>query len=102
MIQSELTGPVDRATIYLVLNKCCENGIVHRIVEDNGKQYFALCLNSQKKHHQHNHFHFRCLNCGNIECLEQEREIPLPEGYQQKHLNGMITSYCQNCSEQSE
>ncbi|MFT5164862.1 MAG: Fur family ferric uptake transcriptional regulator [Saprospiraceae bacterium] len=33
------------------LNRYCEDGIIHRIVADNGKQYFAICVNYDDKAH---------------------------------------------------
>ncbi|MFS4493887.1 Fur family transcriptional regulator [Maribacter sp. 2308TA10-17] len=100
MLQEKLNSNIDRATIYRVLNRFCDDGWVHRIVGDDGKQYFALCLNcgEKKEEHNHNHFHFRCLQCGTVECLENEIDIALPKGYMAKSFNGLISGYCINCS----
>ena len=100
MIQSGLDSKVDRATIYRVLNRFCEDGKVHRIVGDDGKQYFAICSNCGKKKqvHSHNHIHFRCLQCGTVECLDRELSIPLPQGYVAKVHNLVISGFCEECS----
>lgn len=97
MVQSEIKN-VDRATIYRVLNRFCEDGIAHRVIGDDGKQYFALCVNCDKKNHSHNHFHFRCLTCGTVECLKGEMNVSLPAGYRSENINGFITGYCSKCS----
>jgi Fur family ferric uptake transcriptional regulator len=98
VLQAGLDGEVDRATIYRVLNRCFEEGLVHRIVGDDGKQYFALCINCQEKHHQHNHFHFRCFSCGKVECLPSPVAVELPQGYRSENFNGVISGYCSACS----
>ncbi|PWL39703.1 transcriptional regulator [Flagellimonas aquimarina] len=98
MIQSKLDSQVNRATIYRVLNRFCEDGIVHKIVGDDGKQYFAFCLNCTQKTHNHNHFHFRCTQCGKVECLEKEASISLPEGYVLENFNGLISGTCNDCT----
>lgn len=98
MIQAELNTTIDRATIYRVLNRFCDDGLVHRIIGDDGKQYFALCVNCEEKKHQHNHFHFRCLNCGMVECLKNEIEVTLPLGYVSENFNGLISGHCSRCS----
>ncbi|MEN7551654.1 transcriptional repressor [Rapidithrix thailandica] len=98
MIQSEIPSKTDRATIYRVLNRFCDDGITHRIVGDDGKQYFALCLDCSQKKHKHNHFHFRCIECGKVECLENEITVPLPEGYVSQSFNGLISGLCKDCS----
>ncbi|MEK6151736.1 transcriptional repressor [Flavobacteriaceae bacterium 3-367] len=99
MLQSELGTAINRATIYRVLNRFCEDGRVHRIVGDDGKQYFALCLNcdEQKGAHNHNHFHFKCVACGKVECLDHEIAVPLPDGYSLERFNGWISGRCNSC-----
>ena len=96
-LQKALKGKADRATIYRVLNRFCDDGIVHKIVGDDGKQYFAVCVNCQGKKHNHNHFHFRCLGCGKVECLAGEVDFKLPKGYRLENFNGFISGYCSLC-----
>ncbi|HEY8957338.1 Fur family transcriptional regulator [Chitinophaga sp.] len=98
ILQEELGDAVDRATIYRVLNSFCDDGIVHKILGDDGKYYFAFCVNCTEKKHHHNHFHFRCLECGKIECLPNEVDIKLPKGYRSVNFNGFISGYCAACS----
>ena len=98
MIEEALNIEVDRATIYRVLNRFHEDGRVHRIIGENGKQYFALCQDCEKNDHHHNHFHFKCRNCGKVECLSDEIDIRLPEGYIAKRFNGLISGICAECA----
>lgn len=100
MIQSSVSSTIDRATIYRVLNRFCEDGKVHKIVGDDGKQYFASCANcgEQKELHSHNHVHFRCLQCGKVECMKEDVSVPLPAGYVAKVHNLVISGFCRNCS----
>jgi Fur family ferric uptake transcriptional regulator len=98
MIEDSLDIEVDRATIYRVLNRFYEDGMVHRVIGENGKQYFALCENCDKSDHNHDHFHFRCKKCGKVECLSKEIEIKLPMGYISENFNGMIAGTCASCT----
>jgi Fur family ferric uptake transcriptional regulator len=94
-----LNGTIDRATIYRILNRFCEDGLTHRIVADDGKQYFALCEDcSHQEKHSHNHFHFRCLQCDRVECLSNEVSVNLPAGYQAENFNGVISGVCNRCA----
>ena len=99
-IERQLDIEINRATIYRVLNRFCEDDIVHKIVAEDGKQYFAICHNcgEKKRVHSHNHIHFRCLHCGKVECLERDLAVPLPEGYVAKVHNLVISGFCNNCS----
>jgi len=101
-LQEKLGDSVDRATIYRVLNSFSEDGLVHKIIGDDGKQYFAVCLNCHEKKHQHNHFHFRCLKCGDMECLVSEVNISLPNGYVAQNFNGVISGSCAKCQEHAK
>ena len=98
MIEEKVKGDMDRVTIYRVLNSFCEDGITHRILADNGKYYFALCLNCSDESHSHDHFHFRCLTCETVECLDEEVTVTLPQGYVMQNINSWVTGYCKNCS----
>lgn len=92
---------IDRATVYRILNRFCDDGITHRIVADDGKQYFALCEGCSHEKHSHNHFHFRCLSCDSVECLSSEVTVGLPTGYRAENFNGVISGYCGGCAEAS-
>ncbi len=98
MIQEEIVGNVDRATIYRILNGFHEDKIVHKVIGDDGKQYFAFCFNCEDQRHQHNHFHFRCTNCGKVECLKSEVNVTLPRGYKLDNFNGVISGRCSSCT----
>ncbi|MEH6680819.1 MAG: transcriptional repressor [Sediminicola sp.] len=97
-LQSQLGEEMDRATIYRTLNRLHEDGLVHRIVADDGKQYFAFCLDCGEKGHRHDHFHFRCNDCGRVECLSMEIKISLPQGYRGDNFNGLVSGRCAGCA----
>ena len=97
-IEQKISGSMDRVTVYRVLNSFCEDGYVHKIVSDEGKNYFAICISCKEKKHSHNHFHFRCLNCMKLECLKQEVDVKLPKGYKLENMNCLLTGYCKDCS----
>ena len=98
MIETEIKGEMDRVTIYRVLNSFCEDGITHRILADDGKYYFALCLNCGEEKHDHDHFHFRCLSCQKVECLQEKVTVTLPQGYVQKNISSWVTGHCRSCA----
>jgi Fur family ferric uptake transcriptional regulator len=99
MIEAEVKGEMDRVTIYRVLNSFCEDGVTHRILSDEGKYYFALCLDcGDHEHHTHDHFHFRCVGCQKVECLEEQVTVQLPQGYRKESISSWVTGYCAGCS----
>lgn len=97
-IEQKIEIEIDRATIYRVLNQFCEGGIVHKIVADDGKQYFAICKKCDQKGLPDNHFHFRCIKCQTIECLPVLVNFSLPESYKVEKVNCVLVGICANCA----
>lgn len=98
MIEAKINGEMDRVTIYRVLNSFCEDGITHKILADDGKYYFALCQTCGEQDHNHDHFHFKCITCQKVECLEEHVTVSLPVGYVQKNITSWVTGHCKSCS----
>ena len=88
----------DRATVYRILNRFCEDGLVHRIVADDGKQYFAVCNKCDERAIPENHFHFRCTSCQTIECLPIKIEFSLPKNYEVQSMNCVLVGLCNHCN----
>ena len=97
-IEKRVKGAMDRVTVYRVLNSFCEDGYLHRIVSDEGKTYFAVCVHCDEHTHRHDHFHFRCLTCGKVECMKQEVEVKVPRGYHVQGVNCLLTGTCRACA----
>ena len=97
-IEQMVGQEVNRATVYRVLNSFCEDGYVHKVLSDDGKYYFAVCSKCNQVKHVHNHFHFRCTNCGKVECLSVQVKAAVPEGYIVQDMNCMLTGLCKPCA----
>lgn len=98
-IEKKISVNADRATIYRILNSFCEDGVIHKIVADDGKQYFALCVKCKEENKlPDNHFHFRCTACETIECLPVMVNFSLPKGYNVERLNCVLVGVCKDCS----
>lgn len=97
-IMRQMDVDADRATIYRILNRFCEDEIVHKIVADDGKQYFAVCTKCDEPVIPRNHFHFRCTKCETIECLSSLVEYSIPKNYKVESLNCVLVGVCKDCS----
>jgi len=97
-IEKNVNVEADRATIYRVLNRFCEDGILHRIVAEDGKQYFAVCIKCDEKKLADHHFHFRCTKCETIECLPIAVQFSLETGYSVESVNCILTGVCKDCA----
>lgn len=97
-IEQKINVEIDRATIYRVLNRFCEDGLVHKIVAEDGKQYFAVCMKCDENSFTDNHFHFRCTNCQTLECLPEAVHFSVPSGYSVESVNCVLTGTCKDCN----
>jgi len=97
MLEEQLKGRIDRVTIYRVLAGFCEEGILHRVIGDDGKAYYALCNSCSGDKHNHEHAHFRCVDCRKIECLPFPAKPKLPAGYSLESMNFWISGRCDAC-----
>ncbi len=97
-IQAALNGLCDRVTIYRVLDRLSEEGVVHKIVNVDGVVKYAMCHNCETKH-KHNHVHFSCENCKKVVCIENVvPQIQLPEKFVIHDYNFVVNGICDNCS----
>lgn len=97
-IERRLEIAMDRATIYRILNRFDADGLAHKIVAEDGKQYFAVCHSCAAHHHQDDHYHFRCTQCDTIECLPEPVAFTTPGGYTVTQATCVLTGICKDCA----
>lgn len=98
-IAAAMPQPMDRVTLYRIVQGFVDDGIAHRVVCSDGKMRYALCRHCTAQQHNDQHAHFHCLACNAITCLEQPiAEQTLPSGYHAVSAASLITGYCRKCS----
>lgn len=101
-IESNVHEGFDRVTVYRTLKTFLDKGIIHKVLDDEGVTKYALCKErcSHDQHH-HEHVHFKCVECGLTNCLDNV-EIPaisLPKGYNHIETSLLVQGVCQVCNE---
>ncbi len=86
----------DRVTIYRILQGFVDDGIIHKVISDDGKFYYFEC-NTCGEVHYHNHYHFKCSICEKVECIDNEVEVNVPKNYTIENINFWITGVCDKC-----
>ncbi len=100
-IEQRLLSHFDRVTIYRTLKTFLTSGMIHKVLDDVGGIKYALCKTvCQHEGHQHDHVHFKCIQCGQTTCLETVHipNIPLPEHFIKQESNLLIQGICKPCS----
>lgn len=104
-IESRMQDGFDRVTVYRTLKTFLDKGIIHKVLDDEGVAKYAICKEAcTHDAHHHEHVHFKCVNCGLTNCLDnvQIPAISLPKGYQLQETNLLMQGVCQLCSAQSK
>lgn len=97
-LQAELDGS-DRVTLYRILNVFTKNGVLHKIPDDSGLVTYGLCHETcGADDHNHDHMHFKCDECGVVECLDQIIPSVSIPGYQVKEANLILKGVCKRCA----
>lgn len=91
--------PMDKASIFRVLELFSEKDVVHVIEDGSRSLKYELCRGD--KHHslEDQHAHFYCEKCGSVYCLDNVKlpVVEMPKEYQVKSINLMFKGICPNC-----
>ncbi len=92
---------IDRVTLFRILSIFEKNKLIHSIILDNGKKYFALCNHECREaySHNHKHIHFVCNNCNDVTCLDIDNfpKLKVPN-YTFKDVSINVSGVCSNCN----
>ena len=91
----------DRVTLYRTLNSFLDSGIIHKIPNSQGAAAYGLCHETcSPDHHDHNHIHFKCNQCGQIQCLDDKLvpEVTMPKGYMIEAVYMIVDGVCAKCA----
>lgn len=103
-IYNSLDNQVGLTTIYRMINKLIDEGMVSKLVNDNKDTYYQYL----GKCEHNNHFYLKCDKCGNLEHVDCDCIIDLYNHINQKHqfmINKnkiIINGLCNKCSRRGE
>ncbi|UXX77685.1 transcriptional repressor [Reichenbachiella carrageenanivorans] len=99
-LEEKLTA-YDRVTLYRTLHSFLESGVLHKIPNDNGIASYGVCFDTcSPSEHHHDHLHFKCNSCGQLECIEEAITLPaihLPQHYQLGAVDIIVNGVCGAC-----
>ena len=99
---SAMSGLCDRTTLFRLLNRLSEHGLVRRLGLHERAAHFTLAMPGG------HHDYLICKDCGSVEFLEVdcpvktvEKEIAAKSGHTQLYHELEIYGVCPNCNEDS-
>lgn len=98
-LEKQLATLCDRTTIYRTLHTLSENDILHKLIDTDGSTKYVLNRETNQPHDEH--IHFKCNECGTVECLENlsDQHLVLPEGYKKLYTNFVVVGVCDHCND---
>ena len=70
-------GKANKSTIYRILERFENEGLVHAFKGQDGLTWYAKCFSDcAGGHHNDFHPHFQCQECGKVECLSVSISLP--------------------------
>ncbi|WP_299017095.1 transcriptional repressor [uncultured Polaribacter sp.] len=93
----DLKSEINKSTIYRILDKLTDDGVLHAVIGKNGVKQYAKCKSCSKKEHTDNHPHFQCNSCGKINCLDISVTIPQIPNYKVNTVHVLIEGECSQC-----
>ena len=88
---------MNKTTIYRILEKLEDDGILHSFIGFDGVKRFARCKSCSKSNHSDVHPHFQCISCGKSECLDIEVKIPEMSNREVLFSQLLIKGKCDLC-----
>jgi len=96
-VMEKLALKMNRVTVYRILERFEKEGIAHRVVGFEGKNYFALCSNCEPEHHHDRHAHFQCRECKSLRCVDVDVIRPKLDNVQIEECRVLLTGLCETC-----
>lgn len=92
-----LREEMNKTTVYRILDKLDQDGIVHSFLGKGGLKWYAKCQGCSSGHHLDVHPHFQCQDCGSVECLSLDIAIPTVSNRQIDSVEIMLVGKCAKC-----
>ena len=87
----------NKTTIYRVLDKLEEDGVLHSFLGKEGLKWYAKCNDCKVNKHSDNHPHFQCLSCGKMDCLTVNVTLPIIPNRKIEVSQLLIQGKCEEC-----
>ena len=88
---------MNKTTIYRILEKLEQDGVVHSFLGIDGLKWYAKCNACSHDHHVDTHPHFQCQLCGKLDCLETEISIPSVPNRRVNFAQILLVGRCEDC-----
>lgn len=93
-----LKSSMNKSTIYRLLDRLQEEGIVHSFLDNTGMKWYAKCQGCDNHTHYDVHPHFQCQTCGKVECVDIKINLPIVPDKTVEGTHFLIFGRCELCN----
>lgn len=88
---------MNKTTVYRILDRLEQDGVIHSFLGRNGIKWYAKCKHCSNSEHIDEHPHFQCIDCGKVDCLEININIPQIPNREIEVSQVLIQGKCEDC-----
>lgn len=92
-----LKEKMNKTTIYRILERIENDGVVHSFMDKDGLKWYAACHGCSSTEHIDIHPHFQCQDCGKIDCLTVDMQIPPIPNRKINFSQVLLIGQCESC-----
>ena len=92
-----LSSEMNKTTVYRVLDRLEDEGLIHSFTGTNGLTWYAKCHDCSTHNHRDVHPHFECKDCGKVECLDVSIQLPQMNNRHVETADVFLTGQCVDC-----
>jgi len=92
-----LKSEMNKTTVYRILDKLEDDGVLHSFLGKNGHKWYAKCEGCNSTTHHDVHPHFQCTSCGKVDCLTINLSIPEIPNRTVEVCQVLLQGKCESC-----
>ena len=97
MLLDVLDNEINKSTVYRMLDKLEDDGVIHSFLTMDQIRFYALCNGCSSGPHVDSHAHFQCTSCKRVSCVSQEIVLPTPGRARITSAQVLLTGQCESC-----
>ena len=97
MLLDSLATDINKSTVYRMLEKLEDDGVIHSFLTMDQIRFYALCKGCSSGQHVDSHAHFQCTSCKRVSCFSEEIILPTPERVTITSAQVLLTGRCESC-----
>ena len=97
MLLHALANKINKSTVYRMLQKLEDDGVIHSFLTMDQIRFYALCKGCSSGRHVDTHAHFQCTSCKRVSCVSEEIVLPTPGRARITSAQVLLSGQCESC-----